>query len=469
MPALSSHDLSSNVVVIGGGAVGTSIAYHLAKRRIDVILVERDDIASGTSGACDGFVFLQSKKPGVHLQRALESAKMMERLSGELQRDIEYERTGGMIVVKSREDMPEMRELVERQRRLGLEVDLLDAHEARKMEPCLSPDIAGATYSPMDAQVNPISLCLAFAEAAEREGAEVLTDTEVTDISTANGKVDGVLTSRGFIKADVVVNAAGAYAPAIARMVGIDLPIEPRRGQVLVTESVPRLLKTVMICNRYITSKFNSHKAQNPQIPPDPPLRKGGTELSAPEPLQRGELDGQAFTKAEEGWSTLIKGAQVKAAQGGCSPLIKGRTKPNTPELQNPLGVGLALEQTRAGSLLIGSTREFVGYNRNVTPEGIRAILAHASDLVPIIGELNIIRSFAGLRPYTPDGMPILREVDGIEGFIVAAGHEGDGIALSPITGFLIAELVATGEMPAKYCTVHQHIGHFCAPFRCHT
>lgn len=116
--------------------------------------------------------------------------------------------------------------------------------------------------------------------------------------------------------------------------------------------------------------------------------------------------------------------------------------------MQDPLGVGMALEQTRAGTILIGSTREFVGYNRSVTQEGIQAILKHASSHVPAIKDLNIIRCFAGLRPHTPDGMPILGKVSGIQGFIVAAGHEGDGIALSPITGFLIAELIATGKMP---------------------
>ncbi len=368
------YNLKSHVVVIGGGAIGTSIAYHLARRHIDVILVEKDDIASGTSGACDGFVFLQSKKPGAHLQMAMESAKMMERLADELQRDIEYERNGGMIVAKSQDDMVALRSLVERQQKSGLEVHLLDSREAREMESCLSPDIAGATYSPLDAQVNPMSLCLAFAKSAMQMGAQILTNVEVTDVLVTDGKVEGVVTSRGVIKADVVVNAAGVYAPVIGRMVGIDLPITPRRGQVLVTESVPQVLKRAIICSRYIISKFT----------PD--------------------------------------------------------------QMQDPLGVGMAMEQTRAGTLLIGSTREFVGYDRSVTPEGIRAILKHASDHVPAIKNLNIIRSFAGLRPHTPDGMPILGKVDGIEGFIVAAGHEGDGIALSPITGHLIAELIATVE-----------------------
>lgn len=370
------YDLVSDVVVIGGGAIGTSIAYNLSKRHVDVTLVEKDDIASGTSGSCDGFIFMQSKKPGAHLQMALESARMMEQLSVELQRDIEYEKTGGMILVKSKEDIPEMEKLVKQQRKSGLEVELLDAHQAQEIEPCLSSDIAGATYSSMDAQVNPIALCLALAETAENNGVKILTDTEVTGINIANGKVESVVTTKGNIRTDIVVNAAGVYATLVGKMVGINLPIVPRRGQILVTESVPRLLKRVIICNRYITSKFNPDQAQN------------------------------------------------------------------------PLGVGLALEQTQAGNILIGSTREFVGYDRGVTPEGLQAILDHAQYFFPAIREFNIIRSFAGLRPYTPNGMPILGEVNGIKGFIVAAGHEGDGIALSPITGLLIAELVTRGKIP---------------------
>jgi glycine/D-amino acid oxidase-like deaminating enzyme len=304
---------------------------------------------------------------------------MMEQLSKELPVDIEYEKNGGMIVVKDEDDMPLMQKLVEQQRQAGIEVHLLNAHEARDMQPCLSPDIAGATYSPTDAQINPMALCQSLAEAAKINGAKIITNAEVTGISVDNGRIKGVITANGFIKSDFIVNAAGAYAPIVGKMVGLDLPIKPRRGQVLVTEPVPKILKGVMICSRYITSKFN--------------LR----------------------------------------------------------QVQNPFGVGLALEQTRSGGILIGSTREFVGYDRRVTPEGIQAILDHALNLVPVIKEINIIRAFAGLRPYTPDGMPILGEINGIKGFIIAAGHEGDGITLSPITGFLIAELIATGKLPEDY------------------
>jgi sarcosine oxidase subunit beta len=366
--------LQTDVVVIGGGVIGTSIAYHLAKRRVKTILIEKNDIASGTTSACDGFVFLQSKKPGVHLQMALESARMMEQLSSELPGDMEYQKNGGMILVKSQEDMPEMQKWVERQRGMGLEVELLSAREARKLEPNLSPTIAGATYSPMDAHVNPMALCFAFAEASESMGSRIFTHTEATGISTSGGRIDGVITNKGNIKANFVVNAAGVYAPSIGKMVGIDLPITPRRGQIIVTESVPAIFRSVIICNRYIKSKYTHD------------------------------------------------------------------------ERENSLGVGLALEQTKAGSIIIGSTREFAGYDKRVTPEGIRAILDHAISMIPTIENLNIIRSFAGLRPYTPDGLPILGGVSGLKGFVNAAGHEGDGIALSPITGALSAKFIADGQ-----------------------
>jgi len=366
--------MTCDVVVIGGGIIGASIAYNLSKRNTNVILVEKNDIASGTSGSCDGFVFMQSKKPGIHLEMALESARIMEQLSTELQRDIEYEKNGGMILIESKDDIPEMQDFVYQQRNSGLDVVLLDACQVHEMEPNISSNIAGATYSPMDAHVNPLALCLAFAESAKNRGTKILTDTHVTGINIVNGKVQGIETTKGRIKADVVVNSAGVYAPAVANMAGINLPIIPRRGQIAVTESVPRFLKKVMICNRYIKSKFNLN------------------------------------------------------------------------QVQDSLGIGLALEQTKAGNILIGSTREFVGYDRQVTPEGITAVLKYAQRFVPAIGEFNVIRTFAGLRPYTPNNLPILGKVKSIEGLIVAAGHEGDGIALSPITGVIITELITTGK-----------------------
>jgi sarcosine oxidase subunit beta len=372
---------SSDVVVIGGGVIGCSVAYYAAKKGFKVAVVEREDIASGTSGACDKAVLLQSKNPGLHLKLALESIKLFPDLQKEFDIDIHYRNNGGMIVIQTPQQWEVMREFVSRQKSIGLEVELLDRGKALERQPALSKDIEGSTYSPLDGEVNPIYLTLAFKRAAGKHGARIFLHTEVKGIRVENGRVHSVITSEGEITTRFVVNACGVYAPHIGRMVGVDIPIVPRRGQIVVTEPVAPLIRGDVNCARYIAAKFR------------------------PDLLGRGEDAG--------------------------------------------LGVGLSLGQTENGNLLIGGTREFAGYNRKTTHRALRAILKHAAALVPALKDVSIIRSFAGLRPYTPDGLPILGAVEGVKGFIMAAGHEGDGIALSPITGKIVSEIIAGERLPA--------------------
>jgi sarcosine oxidase subunit beta len=364
----------ADVVIIGGGVIGSSIAYHLAKRKIKVVLIEKDNLASGASKACDGLVFLQSKKPGVHLELALASKKKFDHLREELDFDIEYKNHGGMVVIENEQELQAMKRFVEKQQEIGLNVSLLDTDQARKMEPALSEKILGSTFSPLDGQVNPMLLTFAFISAAKRLGAEVLTHMEITGIKLRSGKVRSIITTKGQITTDTIVNATGADAAGIGGLVGLNnIPIKPRRGQILVTEAAPQILKRGLLSAGYIAAKFD-------------------------------------------------------------------------PALAKTHGVGISMDQTSSGNLLLGSTREFVGFDKHTTYEGITNILKNTSKIIPRLKNMHIIRSFAGLRPYTPDGLPILGKVQGIEGFIMAAGHEGDGMALSPITGELIAELIDTGE-----------------------
>lgn len=126
------------------------------------------------------------------------------------------------------------------------------------------------------------------------------------------------------------------------------------------------------------------------------------------------------------------------------SKLKKDRNKePST----DSTGIGLAIGQTHSGTLLIGGSREFAGYDLRTSADITRAIGKTAMRAFPALENIRIIRTFSGLRPYTPDGMPILGPVAGMEGIYVAAGHEGDGIALAPITGKIIAN-VACGIEP---------------------
>src|SRR5690606_20979249 len=104
-------------------------------------------------------------------------------------------------------------------------------------------------------------------------------------------------------------------------------------------------------------------------------------------------------------------------------------------ESADPFGIGLAIGQTRSGTLLIGGSRQFAGYNTKPSSEITQKIGEAAVRAFPELANVRIIRAFAGLRPYTPDGMPVLGSIDGMDGIYIAAGHEGDGVALAPITG----------------------------------
>jgi len=371
---------TTDIIVIGGGVIGSACAYYLAKEGQRVILIEKNDLASGASGACDQDIILQSKNPGIHLELALASAKMYPDLAQELDYDIEYENYGGMILIETPYELKIMEEFVIRQKALGLEVEILDYKEALKLQRGLSPHIVSFTYSPQDAHVNPIRLNLGFALRAQKHGAEILLATEITDVLVKNDHIEGVKTSKGIIYAPIVINAAGAWAPIIAKMVGQDLPIEPRRGQIVVTEAVPRLIMGDVLSAQYIAAKYNPSLNQN--------------EAS----------------------------------------------------LSKKLGVGLSLSQTKKGNILIGATREFVGYDTRNTREGIREILKNAVRLIPVLKDINIIRTIAGLRPFTPDGLPILGPVNQLQGLYVAAGHEGDGIALAPLTGKIMTQLIIDGK-----------------------
>ncbi len=368
-------ETTAEVVIVGAGVIGAAIAFHLTRRGIRPLLVEKEDPAAGSSGACDGLVFLQSKKPGLHLELALESRRRFDELHEILGPGIEFRATGGLCLIENDSELEAMRRWTAEQRAGGLSVELIDGTDLRSLEPLLSERVIAASFSPLDAQVNPYALTFALIAAARAAGARLLAGEPVTGIEVGSGRVQAVRTLQRRIATPLVVNAAGAHAPEIGRPAGIAVPIRPRRGQLLVTAARPPMLRHGIISARYIAAKFN------------PELAVGGE-------------------------------------------------------------MGFSIEQAESGNLLIGSTREFAGFDRRTTFAGIRAVARRILPVVPALAAVPVIRTFAGLRPYTPDGLPILGPVASVEGFVMAAGHEGDGIALSAVTGELLAAHIA-GERPA--------------------
>ncbi|WP_449277504.1 NAD(P)/FAD-dependent oxidoreductase [Leucobacter sp. GX24907] len=370
---------SSDIVVIGAGVIGASIAYRLSEAGYSVTVLDKDAPGSGASGACDQAIFLQSKQAGLPMRLALESRRMFGFLEDELDSPLEFSADGGMVAIENEQQLQFMTSFSEQQRRSGFHIELLDYRTTHEAQPHLAEEVLGVTYSPLDAEVNPLLLNAGFLKAAGRHGARVVRRAEVRSVIESGERVTGVNTDQGAFHADLVINAAGPHAGLVSELAGVSTPITPRRGTILITEPVPRQINGVLLSAQYVAAKHF-------------------------------------------------------------------RTEPGD---SIPFGVGLSLGQSASGNLLVGGSREFVGFSRDVSAAVIRTIARHAVGIVPALKNYRVIRTMKGFRPYTGDGLPII----GVSkpGWITAAGHEGDGIALAPITGVLVRDLVTGSNATEDY------------------
>ena len=235
---------SADVVIIGGGVVGCSIAYNLARLGVkDIVLLEKNFLASGATGRCGAGV-RQQWGTEMNCRLARESMKIFENMNEilETKRDIELKQEGYLLVAYSDKEMEQFKKNIRLQHSLDIPSRLITPGEAREIVPYLNTEkMVGGAFCPTDGHANPFLVTQAYAEAAERLGVEINTYTQVTDISREKGKIVGVETDRGFIATDKVVNAAGGYSQVIGQMVGLDLPVYSERHQILVTEPVEKM------------------------------------------------------------------------------------------------------------------------------------------------------------------------------------------------------------------------------------
>jgi 4-methylaminobutanoate oxidase (formaldehyde-forming) len=229
----------ARAVIVGGGVVGCSIAYHLTARGWrDVVLLERAGLTSGSTFHAAGLV--GQLRSSVALTRLMMwSVECYRRLAAETGRDPGWREVGSLRLASSPERLEELRRQVGWARTFDLPLELIGAEEAAKLFPVISlAGLRGAVYLPTDGHVDPGGLAAALAEGARRRGAAIRTGVRVTGIALNEGRVHEVQTTAGAIRTDVVVNAAGIWAPEIGRMVGVTVPLVPLRHQYLTTKPI---------------------------------------------------------------------------------------------------------------------------------------------------------------------------------------------------------------------------------------
>lgn len=230
----------AEVVIIGGGVIGASVAYHLASMGCtDVILVEKEPgLAMGSTGRSVGGIRQQFSTP-TNIQLSLGSVEKFRRFNEELDSPAKFHWVGYLFLLSSQESLETFRCNVALQHSMGLaEVDLLTPEEARDLLPQLRvDDLVGATFCPTDGFGDPYEVCQGYARGARRLGVKILLNCEVVDIKVRRGRAGAVVTRQGEIATRWVVDAAGPYSAVVARMAGLELPIKPYRRMVFVTDA----------------------------------------------------------------------------------------------------------------------------------------------------------------------------------------------------------------------------------------
>ncbi|MFI1921844.1 MULTISPECIES: FAD-binding oxidoreductase [unclassified Streptomyces] len=232
----------ASVVVIGGGVMGTSIAYHLAAAGVrDVLLVERDELAAGSTSKAAGGVRAQFSDE-LNIQLGARSLESFGRFEEETGYDIGLHRVGYLFLLSTPEEVASFEAGVRLQNALGVPSRMIDPAEARRLSPLIRTDgLLAAAFSPDDGHCTPEAVVHGYAAAARRYGARILRHTAVTGIERRGATITAVQTTLGRVTTDTVVCAAGAWSRAVGAMAGVELPVQPLRRQIAVTEPVPGL------------------------------------------------------------------------------------------------------------------------------------------------------------------------------------------------------------------------------------
>lgn len=365
------------MLVVGAGIIGSAVASRLAAAGLDVCLLDRLGPAAGTSSAGEGNVLVSDKVPGPELALALRGVELWHQLAGEAGdagERVEFEAKGGLVVAHDEKELDALFTLAEAQRRLGVHVELVTGGPLHELEPALTEDLSGGAFYEQDCQVQPMAAVDFLVRQFGAHGGRLVRGAEVVGAEhDRHGNVRSVRTAIGTVAVGTcVVNAAGPWAGEVARRLGTGIPVEPRRGHVLVTEPEP---------------PFVRHKV------------------------------------CEAGYVSTV---HDNGAGLACSAVV---------------------EATRSGTVLLGSSREFVGFSRELDPGIIRTIADRAVALFPDLARARLMRAYVGFRPTTPDRLPIIGADRSVGGIYHATGHEGAGIGLALVTAEIVETLVL-GQTP---------------------
>lgn len=369
------------MIVVGGGIVGCSAAYFLAREGIPVTLLEQHEVAYGASGRNPGFVWLHCRNPGFALEISLAARKLYPELVAELPLPFEFRESGGLIFFLTPDQGDVVEEFVAARRRDGLPMEMLDGADVRRLVPPIREDVLGASYCSADAYINTPMLVRSLAEGARRLGADIREGVTVTGLARDGERVVGVETAAGRLEASGVVIATGAWTRRLLRAGGLDVPIGAERLGVIGTRPLDMRI----------------------------------------EPVVYGPLAAKQYTLFRDLASYDDAYFTAPYEEHGVEML----------EL---------VSQRATGEVLLGCPMDYPSELDDApTLEGLLATARAVAEDFPGLRDAPIDRVWAGLLPYTPDTLPVIDEPQ--PGLFLASGHVF-GNAAGPMTGLLLADMI---------------------------
>ncbi len=351
----------AEVVIVGGGVIGLSIAYHLAKRGVkDVVVIERGYLAEGASGRNGGGV-RQQWSTEINIRLMQESVELCRRFAVDLGVNVWFRQGGYLFLARSAKEVARLEKNIALQNRCGVATRMLEPKQALDIVPELDlTGIAGAAYNPTDGILFPWPFLWGYARQAAAHGARLYTQTPVGGLAPLAGGGYTVHTPRGAIQARRVINATGAWSPQLAKLIGVDVPTWPIRHEICSSEPLKPFLRPMV--------------------------------------------------------SELASGLYCSQSMRG--EIVGGVTVPG-----------------HGSTYGMGSTLEFLAtYARRLVK------------LMPILGDIKILRQWAGPYDQSSDGNPILGPAPGHPDFFLAYGFVGHGFMMAPIVGKLYAEWLTGGQ-----------------------
>ncbi|MET9749362.1 MULTISPECIES: NAD(P)/FAD-dependent oxidoreductase [Streptomyces] len=418
--------LTLKVVVVGAGVVGAACAFHAASAGLDVTVVDRGPVGAGTTSRGEGNVLLSDKEPGPELALARLSRTLWDEAGRELGADtLELEPKGGLVVASTDESLAALREFAARQEAAGVRAEPVD--RVRDLEPHLAPGIPGGVHYPQDAQVQPVLAAAALLRAAVRRGARFHTGEVVGALTTR----DGDRTPLGPTSHGPTSHGPTSHGPAPVGPVpegpvpgGRITGVRTAAGEVLPADAVVNAAGT-----------WGGEVGRRLGAPVEVLPRRGFVLVTEPlPPMVRHKVYSADYV------------ANVASSDAG-------------------LETSCVVEGTRGGTILVGASRERVGFDTTLNTAVVARLAAQACRLFPFLRGVHLMRAYRGFRPYCPDHLPVIGPDPRVPGVVHACGHEGAGIGLAPGTGALVtAHLLGrpwrgadpaahTGLLPDRFLT----------------